>query len=226
VTRINVYATGNADKFGYEPPALAGHFESSKAEWWSDMDHNSNGSGGTGRGQAILRTAGGKWVLEHWTCWRGEESTYAYTDGDTAKDWLLRNNEDMAVAKYFGPIPEEEDRRPGRPAVGQAINVRPGDELLAVLNAYAGEHGHSRAEAIRILLGEALTAARPYTVTVRAIDTGRREVDSRHATLGAAVEAMRDVEDLEGMPSYLARVEHDGRPVDVEAMSPVSWTST
>jgi hypothetical protein len=59
----------------------------------------------------------------------------------------------------------------------------------------------------------------PYTVTIRAIDTGRREVDSRHATLGAAVEAMRDVEDLEGMPSYQPRVEHDGRPVDTETAS-------
>jgi hypothetical protein len=221
MTRINIY-TARTGELGCEPPALAGHFESSKAESWSDIDHDSNGSGGTGRGTSLWRTAGGKWVLCHWSCWQGEEDTYNYTEADAAKDWLLRNNEDSALARYFGEIPEEEDRRPGRPAVGQAINVRLGDDLLGQLDAYASEHGNSRAEAVRILLAEALAATQPYTVTVLDISTRVREISTRHASLGAAVEALREQEawDSEdnGLPSCQPRVEHDGRPVDVEAM--------
>ena len=153
MARINIYDTQPADgEFGYEPPALAGHFDSAKAESWTDRDYNSNGSLGTGRGTSLWRTAGGKWVLCYWTCWQGEEDTYTYIDADAAKDWLLRNDEDTAVTKYFGPIPEEEDRRPGRPAVGQAVNVRLGDDLLGQVDAYAGEHGQSRAEIVRELV--------------------------------------------------------------------------
>jgi hypothetical protein len=155
VSRVNVYATYEnlADEHGYEAPVLVGHFESSKAEQWSDASIDGNGSGGTGRGTALLRTAGGKWVLAHWTRWQGESDTYAYIEADSAKDWLLRHHEDEAVTKYFGEIPEEEDRRPGRPAIGDgnAINVRLG-ELLGRVDAFATKGGTSRAAAIRELV--------------------------------------------------------------------------
>ncbi len=135
-----------------EDGRLLGWFDAAKAERWTDADYSGNGSGGTGRGQAINRTAGGKWILENWTIWQGESSTYAYITPGEAHDWLLRNHEDGAAAKYFGEIAGEEDRRPGRPEVGGAVHVRLG-ELLGRVDAFAAEHGDiTRAGAIRELL--------------------------------------------------------------------------
>jgi hypothetical protein len=44
----------------------------------------------------------------------------------------------------------------GRPEIGQPINIRLGDELLDAVDNYAADHEVSRAEAIRILLADAL----------------------------------------------------------------------
>lgn len=45
---------------------------------------------------------------------------------------------------------------PGRPEIGQPINVRLGDELLAAVDAKATRQGISRAECIRMLLEDRL----------------------------------------------------------------------
>jgi Ribbon-helix-helix protein, copG family len=160
VSRRNIYEQIDYDADWMrrdEKPALLGWFESAKAVFWSDRDHNGNGSGGTGRGQTVWRTAQGKWVLEHWSAWQDEESTYAYITPDEARDWLLRNDEDVAVRDHFGEVAEEEDRRPGRPAIGgEAGNVRLGEERLAEVDAYAKAQNLSRAEAVRRLVDEAL----------------------------------------------------------------------
>jgi metal-responsive CopG/Arc/MetJ family transcriptional regulator len=44
----------------------------------------------------------------------------------------------------------------GRPEIGQPINIRLGDELLAAIDAKARRLGESRAEVIRMLLADAL----------------------------------------------------------------------
>lgn len=44
----------------------------------------------------------------------------------------------------------------GRPEIGQPINVRLGDELLAAVNAKADAIGISRAEMIRMILADNL----------------------------------------------------------------------
>jgi metal-responsive CopG/Arc/MetJ family transcriptional regulator len=44
----------------------------------------------------------------------------------------------------------------GRPEIGQPINVRLGDELLAAIDARADRMGYSRAEVIRMLLADAV----------------------------------------------------------------------
>jgi hypothetical protein len=150
--RINIYSDP-ADEDG---TVRVGHFESDKAERWSDADHNGNGSGGTGRGQALYRTSGGKWVLCNWSLWQGESDRFEYITPERAREWLLRNHEDEAVARYLGPVAEEEDRSPGRPAVGEPVNVRLGDDLLGAIDAYAVLAGTSRAAAIRELLATAL----------------------------------------------------------------------
>jgi hypothetical protein len=65
---------------------------------------------------------------------------------------------------------------------------------------------------------------RTYTVTILDLQTRIREESSRHSSLGAAVVALRgeEADDCEdnGLPSCEPRVEHDGRPVDVEAVTP------
>ena len=45
----------------------------------------------------------------------------------------------------------------GRPEIGQPINVRLGDDLLALVDDYAAHNGNTRAEAIRFLLTAALS---------------------------------------------------------------------
>jgi hypothetical protein len=153
VTRVNVAEDGRH----------AGHFDwDKKGGRWSDGDRGGygNGSGGTGRGQAIVLTSGGKWVLEHWTNWNNEADRYEYVTADTAREWLLRNNEDTAVAEHFGEIPEEEDKRTGRPAIGAAVNIRLGDDLLAMVDEYASRRSINRAEAIRRLVTDAVVRER------------------------------------------------------------------
>ena len=167
--RINIYRAYTEDEEYQERsyhegqtgrewhPELLGWFDYHKAMHWSDADYNGNGSGGTGRGQAIHLTSGGKWVLENWTRWEGEADHYEYITGEQARDWLLRNGEDKAVADHFGDIPEEEDRRPGRPEIGPPVNVRLGTDLLGLVDAYAKRQSVSRAEAIRRLVQDAVT---------------------------------------------------------------------
>ena len=164
MSRVNVYEPSTDE---YSPAKRVGHFDTSKADFWTDADYNGNGSGGTGRGQGLYRTAGGKWVLCHWSSWQNESDTYAYIGEDDARDWLLRNHEDAAVTQYFGPLAEEEDRRPGRPKIGREILVRLGDDLLAMVDTYAGEHRINRSEAIRRLVTDAVTRDRVASAAPR-----------------------------------------------------------
>lgn len=52
------------------------------------------------------------------------------------------------IVKSMSPI--------GRPEIGQPINIRLGDELLALVDDYAASNGRTRADAIRFLLTAAL----------------------------------------------------------------------
>jgi hypothetical protein len=149
VNRVNVTDAGGT---------RTGHFDYGKIQGrWSDGDRNGygNGSGGTGRGQAIIFTSGGAWVRERWTQWSGEKDQYSYISDQAAQEWLLSNGFDGAVAEHFGPVAEEEDRRPGRPAIGGAVHVRLGD-LLTGVDSFAAEfdteHKMSRADAVRELV--------------------------------------------------------------------------
>lgn len=152
MARVNVYEA-HSDGYGGTEDTLAGWFDPQRAERWSDVDHNGNGSGGTGRGQAICRTAQGRWVLEHWTSWQGEQDRCEFIDAEAAKTWLLENDFDEAVKQHFGEI--EDERGPGRPEVGPATPIRLGDDLTARVDA-ARLDGESRAAAIRRLLEGAL----------------------------------------------------------------------
>lgn len=152
-TRINVYKLLD-NGYGEHERVFDGWFDLSRAERWSDQDHNGNGSGGPGRGVAVYRTAQGRWVMEEWTNWQGEEDLCYFIEADKAREWLLANNFDEAVEEHFGEI--EEERGPGRPAIGDQVQVRMSDDLKERLDEWAGERNISRAEAVRRILSEAL----------------------------------------------------------------------
>lgn len=160
MSRTNIYRYPDYDNIYNDAPVLEGWFDLAKASAWDDADWNGNGTGGVGRSDVLYLTSGGKWVLSHRSAWQDETSTYEYVTSDHAREWLLRNGEDAAVAAHFGPVAAEEDRRPGRPPIGEAVNIRLGDALLARVDERAAERGESRAEAIRGLVSEALAAQR------------------------------------------------------------------
>ncbi|MFC9436888.1 CopG family transcriptional regulator [Nocardia sp. NPDC057030] len=133
----------------YESPRKrVGFFDPSKALKWSDKeDYSDTGSGGVGAGQAVLLTAKGRWILQHWTLWQGQGDRHEYITGDQAREWLLDNNFPEAVAEYFGEVEEEDG--PGRPAIGKGSTLRLGDELTALADQRAEADNISRAELIR-----------------------------------------------------------------------------
>jgi hypothetical protein len=154
MTRINVYTA--ADE--YEGPALAGWFDPDSAdkiegrrEW--DGQNMADVHVGANRGQILYRTKGGRWVLHNWSSWTNEADSYQFIGDEGAKQWLLINESDAEVERWFGEI--EEEKGPGRPEVGPATNVRLGDDLTGKVDA-ARIEGESRAAAIRRLLADAL----------------------------------------------------------------------
>jgi len=155
--RINILA---------EDGTLAGHFLTEKATLFSDgkrWDGNNmigESSGSQWVDEYLYRTAGGKWVLNvDSTRYMSGPDRFEYATAEQAREWLLRSkNNDEAIEKYFGDIPDEEDRRPGRPEIGEPVQVRFGD-LLSAVDAYAAAKGIKRAEAIRQLVSAGLAVA-------------------------------------------------------------------
>ena len=151
MARINV-----CDDFG----ELAGWFDENKAErfseatWWDGSNHVSVATGSQWDHQVLYRTKGGRWVLHSWSQWQGRPERYRFITDAEAQTWLLKNEHDAAVERFFGEI--EEERGPGRPEIGPVIQVRLPEEMTAQLDALAERDGVPRAEVIRRLLGEAL----------------------------------------------------------------------
>lgn len=112
-------------------------------------------AGGQWEHEHLYRTPGGRWVLNHWSQWQGSRETYRFITDDQARDWLLRNESDAIVEKWFGALAEESG--PGRPEIGGAVHVRLGEELARV-DAWADEQKIKRAEAVRRLVSAGLTA--------------------------------------------------------------------
>jgi hypothetical protein len=151
MNRVNVY---DWPVYLNAIPRRVGHFDYDQATVWSDRDpFTGNGSGGPGKGEAVVLTADGRWVLERWSDYQGSASEFEYIAAEDAREWLLRNGEDDAVAEHFGPI--EPERGPGRPPIDPAPGptkstpVRLGAELTAAADERAAAEGVSRAELIR-----------------------------------------------------------------------------
>lgn len=68
----------------------------------------------------------------------------------------LASAEAGAVAREKPRYNRTKNGAAGRPEIGQPINVRLGDKLLALVDDYAASNGRTRADAIRFLLTTAL----------------------------------------------------------------------
>lgn len=139
---------------------LVGWFDDEKAEsfqeatWWDGNNHISIATGSQWDHEALYRTVGGRWVLRFWSQWQGRPETYRFLTDSEAETWLLKNEYDEAVERFFGAI--EEERGPGRPEIGPEIGVRLPQEMLERIDALAEKDLASRAEVVRGLLERAL----------------------------------------------------------------------
>jgi len=174
--RINVYRHYSEDDYYQESqaaysmgrefrPALEGWFDYDKAERfaenteWNGSNHISVQTGSQWDHEALLRTKQGRWVLMTYSNRQGVmEKTYRFVSDGDAREWLIRNNDDAVVTRFFGEI--EEERGPGRPAIGDRVEVRFDGPLLAMVDTYAEQRGIARAEAIRRLVTDAVTRSR------------------------------------------------------------------
>lgn len=168
MARINVYRHPGADQYGADlnaQPALDGWFDEDKADLiteeteWDGNNHRSVHTGAQFEHQALYRTTGGRWVLHTWSQRQGTSPTYQFVTDDTAREWLIRNEDDNLIAKYFGEL--EEERGPGRPAIGDGrqINIRLGD-LLDPLDQRARDENTTRNELIRRYVAAGLAATK------------------------------------------------------------------
>jgi hypothetical protein len=171
---------------------LEGHFDPSQCESFDEAtrwDGNNNVSVNTGgkyEHEQLYRTPGGRWVLKRWSQWQGVETTYRFLDDTQAQEWLLIAEEDEAVEKYFGEIPDE--RGPGRPGIdGSTFSVKFPADLLDRVDAAAKTAGVSRAEWLRRAAAAHLAAGLPYTLQVRDAD-GTWSGDNAFAGLTDALE--------------------------------------
>lgn len=154
MSRINVYT----DDDEYEGSTLAGWFTPERAEKVEgDTEWDGNNMAdvhvGANRWQRLYRTAQGRYVVETRSAWVNEQTTHRFLTDEQAREWLLVNNSDEHVERWFGEL--EEEKGPGRPAIGPMVNVRLGAERTARIDAACTE-GESRAAAIRRLLDERL----------------------------------------------------------------------
>jgi hypothetical protein len=161
MTRINVYEPGDA--YTGEPATIAGWFDLESADSWDEgtrwdgSNHVSLATGGQWEHERLFRTAGGRWVLNHWSQWQGTRETYRFIDVDQARDWLIRSEYDSAVVEQITGGEIDVERGPGQPQIGEAVKATIATADLALIDAAIarGEY-RSRSEAVRSLVAKAL----------------------------------------------------------------------
>lgn len=143
MTRINVTQTNTDDD--YEPERIAGWYSSDKATAYGEgtrWDGNNVVSLATGdqwAHQRLIRTAGGRWVLNSWSDWQGSREKYEFISHSAAVAWLIACEYTEADIKRITGEQIEEERAPGRPEIGPAFSVRFPDSLLARVDEARGE---------------------------------------------------------------------------------------
>lgn len=159
MTRIHVTQTSTDDD--YEPEQIVGWYSSDKATAYGEgtrWDGSNNVSLITGdqfSHQRLIRTAGGRWVLNSWSDWQGSRERYEFITRDQALAWLIACEYTEADIERITGEQIEEERAPGRPEIGPAFSVRFPATLLARVDEARGET--SRAAWLRQAAEAALT---------------------------------------------------------------------
>lgn len=71
-------------------------FDAEKAEMikedtlWNGHDRISKATGSQWEHECLYRTAGGKWILHHWSNFQGKIDSIELIDNDTAAAWLAK----------------------------------------------------------------------------------------------------------------------------------------
>lgn len=137
-------------------PILDGHFDRDKAEA-IDEETRWNGSNNVSvhtrdefDHQRLYRTAQGRWVLHGWSQRQGRADTFEFISDEYARDWLIVNNDEAVLTRFFPDVPEE--RGPGRPAIGPAVTIRFPPTVLEAVDAAAAAVGMNRSEYMRHLV--------------------------------------------------------------------------
>lgn len=97
--------------------------------------------------ERLIHTGEGHWVLQEWCTLHRGQGTYRWVTPDEARDWLERNNQDRAVARYFHPLGEHS--ADGAPLhIGNQVTVSLGT-LLPLVDDMATGRNISRGEMLR-----------------------------------------------------------------------------
>lgn len=127
---------------------------------WDGSDQVSAATGSPWVDEDLYRTAGGAWVVRvdsrDMRTRRGAGVFWEGMSAQAAQEWLRRQDLHEIADEHFGAVDE---RGPGRPAVGPAINTRVSADQLRRLDAWASARGLTRAEAIRRIVDSALGAS-------------------------------------------------------------------
>ena len=71
-------------------------FDADKAEcikedtFWDGNNHISKATGSQWEHESLYRTAGGQWVLHHWSNYQGQMASYRLISNDKAAEWLAK----------------------------------------------------------------------------------------------------------------------------------------
>jgi hypothetical protein len=58
---------------------------------WNGNNHVSHATGDTFEHETLYRTAGGRWIVHHWSQWQGSRDTWTEIDDADAARWLVIN---------------------------------------------------------------------------------------------------------------------------------------
>jgi hypothetical protein len=161
MTRQNVYVTDEDECRGLHS-VLAGWFDLDRADHfpegkrWDGSNNISLATGSQWEHEALYRTAGGRWVLNSWSQLQGTTPEWVFATEGEAREWLLRNEYSAEEVETATGDPVEDERGPGRPAVGPAVTVRFPEELLERVDAAADAAGLSRAAWLRLITENAV----------------------------------------------------------------------
>lgn len=72
-------------------------FDTDKAEafaegtWWNGSNHVSRATSSQFEHEVLYRTAGGRWIVYHWSQWQGSSESWVEIDDKAAAAWLVVN---------------------------------------------------------------------------------------------------------------------------------------